>query len=60
VLATLEGSRPVLVEIQALVSRSSLAMPRRTPIGLDVGRTALLLAILEKRCACGCTTRTSS
>ena len=50
VLATLEGSRPVLVEIQALVSRSQLAMPRRTPIGLDPGRTALLLAILEKRC----------
>jgi DNA repair protein RadA/Sms len=50
VLATLEGSRPVLVEIQALVSRSTLAMPRRTPIGLDLGRTALLLAILEKRC----------
>jgi DNA repair protein RadA/Sms len=50
VLATLEGSRPVLVEIQALVSRSSLAMPRRTPIGLDLGRMALLLAILEKRC----------
>ena len=50
VLATLEGSRPVLVEIQALVSRSVLAMPRRTPIGLDSGRTALLLAILEKRC----------
>jgi len=50
VLATLEGSRPVLVEIQALVSRSSLAMPRRTPIGLDLGRTALLLAVLEKRC----------
>jgi DNA repair protein RadA/Sms len=50
VLATLEGSRPVLVEIQALVSRSALAMPRRTPIGLDLGRTALLLAILEKRC----------
>jgi DNA repair protein RadA/Sms len=50
VLATLEGSRPVLVEIQALVSRSALAMPRRTPIGLDTGRTALLLAILEKRC----------
>ena len=50
VLATLEGSRPVLVEIQALVSRSALAMPRRTTIGLDAGRAALLLAILEKRC----------
>jgi DNA repair protein RadA/Sms len=49
VLATLEGSRPVLVEIQALVSRSSLALPRRTAIGLDPGRVALLLAVLEKR-----------
>ncbi len=49
VLATLEGSRPVLVEIQALVSRSTLAMPRRTAIGLDPGRVALLLAVLEKR-----------
>jgi len=49
VLATLEGSRPVLVEIQALVSRSTLAMPRRTAIGLDGGRVALLLAVLEKR-----------
>jgi DNA repair protein RadA/Sms len=49
VLATLEGSRPVLVEIQALVSRSALAMPRRTAIGLDTGRVALLLAVLEKR-----------
>jgi DNA repair protein RadA/Sms len=49
VLATLEGSRPVLVEIQALVSRSGLAMPRRTAIGLEPGRVALLLAVLEKR-----------
>jgi DNA repair protein RadA/Sms len=49
VLATLEGSRPVLVEIQALVARSVLAMPRRTAIGLDAGRVALLLAVLEKR-----------
>jgi DNA repair protein RadA/Sms len=49
VLATLEGSRPVLVEIQALVSRSGLAMPRRTVIGVDSGRVALLLAVLEKR-----------
>jgi DNA repair protein RadA/Sms len=51
VLATLEGSRPVLVEIQALVARSVLAMPRRTAIGLDPGRVALLLAVLEKRAA---------
>jgi DNA repair protein RadA/Sms len=51
VLATIEGSRPLLVEIQALVSRSSLALPRRTAIGLDPGRVALLLAVLEKRMA---------
>src|SRR5205823_1692717 len=44
VLATLEGSRPLLVEIQALVSHSGLALPRRTAIGLDPGRVALLLA----------------
>ncbi len=50
VLATLEGSRPGLVELQALVSRSALAMPRRTAIGVDAGRVALLLAVLEKRC----------
>jgi len=50
VLATVEGSRPVLVEIQALVSRSGLAMPRRAAIGADPGRVALLLAVLEKRC----------
>lgn len=49
VLATIEGSRPVLVEIQALVSRSAMAMPRRTAIGVDPGRVALLLAVLEKR-----------
>jgi DNA repair protein RadA/Sms len=49
VLATLEGSRPLLVEIQALVSRSFLTMPRRTTNGLDPGRAALLLAVLEKR-----------
>jgi DNA repair protein RadA/Sms len=49
VLATIEGSRPVLVEVQALVSRSVLAMPRRAAIGLDAGRVALLLAVLEQR-----------
>jgi DNA repair protein RadA/Sms len=49
VLPTLEGSRPVLVELQALVSRSALAMPRRNAIGLEAGRVALLLAVLEKR-----------
>lgn len=48
VVSSLEGSRPVLVEIQALVSPSNLAMPRRTAIGADSGRAALLTAVLEK------------
>ena len=48
VVASLEGSRPVLVEIQALVSPSGFAQPRRTAIGMDGGRTALLVAVLEK------------
>src|SRR5207244_899153 len=46
---TKEGTLAGPVEIQALVSRSALAMPRRTAIGLDPGRVALLLAVLEKR-----------
>jgi DNA repair protein RadA/Sms len=49
VVATLEGSRPVLVEVQALVSPTSFGTPRRMSIGLDPNRTSLLLAVLEKR-----------
>jgi DNA repair protein RadA/Sms len=49
VLATVEGSRPMLVEVQALVSPSSFGTPRRTSIGLDPNRTSLLVAVLEKR-----------
>ena len=49
IVATLEGSRSILIEIQALVSQSALPMPRRTTIGLDPNRVALLIAILEKR-----------
>lgn len=44
----LEGSRPILVEIQALVTQSYLAMPRRTASGIDSNRLALLIAIAEK------------
>jgi DNA repair protein RadA/Sms len=46
--APLEGSRPLLVELQALVSSSGLAMPRRTSVGMDSARISLLAAILEK------------
>lgn len=49
VSATMEGSRPLLVEIQALVSSSGFATPRRMADGLDYNRLALLLAVLEKR-----------
>jgi DNA repair protein RadA/Sms len=49
VVATLEGSRPVLVEVQALVSPTSFGTPRRTSLGVDPNRTSLLLAVLEKR-----------
>ncbi|MEJ5300548.1 MAG: DNA repair protein RadA [Thermodesulforhabdaceae bacterium] len=49
VMAMVEGTRPLLVEIQALVTYSSLALPRRTTIGFDSGRASLLMAVLEKQ-----------
>ena len=49
VVPALEGSRPILVEIQALVSQSYLATPRRTLNGWDQQRLAMVLAVLEKR-----------
>ena len=53
VFPSLEGSRPILVEVQALVSPSSLALPRRQSMGVDPGRVSLLVAILEKRVGLG-------
>ena len=53
VFPCLEGSRPILVEVQALVSPSSLALPRRQSMGVDPGRVSLLVAILEKRVGLG-------
>ena len=49
VACALEGSRPVLAEVQALVTRSFLNVPRRTTDGFDYNRAALLIAVLEKR-----------
>ena len=49
VVSAMEGTRPVLVEVQALVAPSSLATPRRMTSGLDNGRVAMILAVLEKR-----------
>ena len=48
VAASFEGSRPLLVEVQALVSPSGGGSGRRTTIGVDGNRVALLLAVLEK------------
>jgi len=49
VVPALEGQRPLLVEVQALVTPSSLALPRRSTAGVDGGRVALLSAVLEER-----------
>ncbi|MCQ0969930.1 DNA repair protein RadA [Paracoccus sp. TK19116] len=51
VFAGIEGTRPMLTEIQALVAPSTLASPRRTVVGLDSGRVSTILAVLESRCA---------
>jgi len=48
VTASIEGTRPILTEIQSLVSTSQLANPRRTAIGLDHHRVSLIVAVLEK------------
>ncbi|MCD8118449.1 MAG: DNA repair protein RadA [Lachnospiraceae bacterium] len=49
VSCTVEGTRPILVEIQALVARTNFGMPRRTAAGTDYNRVNLLMAVLEKR-----------
>ncbi|HEY3363763.1 MAG TPA: DNA repair protein RadA [Symbiobacteriaceae bacterium] len=49
VVPTIEGTRPLLVEVQALVSASTFVTPRRTADGIDLNRVQLLVAVLEKR-----------
>ena len=49
VVASMEGTRPILVEVQALVSSTSFGMPQRNTTGFDYRRLSLLLAVLEKR-----------
>lgn len=53
VFAGMEGSRPVLVEFQALVAPSIYGTPRRTVVGWDSGRLAMIMAVLEARCGLG-------
>jgi len=50
VLVTREGTRPMLVEVQALVAPSSLSQPRRVAVGVDAGRLAMLLAVMHRHC----------
>ncbi len=50
VLAALEGTRPMLVEVQALVAPSAMSSPRRSVIGWDPNRLAMIVAVLETRC----------
>ena len=50
VMCTIEGSRPMLLEVQALVSPTDAQVPRRTATGIDYNRMYMLLAVLEKRC----------
>ncbi|WP_151720426.1 DNA repair protein RadA [Gemmobacter serpentinus] len=50
VFAGIEGTRPVLTEVQALVAPSNLGTPRRTVVGIDSGRLGTILAVLEARC----------
>ncbi len=50
VFAGIEGTRPILVEIQALVAPSNMATPRRTVIGWDINRLAMIIAVLSTRC----------
>jgi len=49
VIGIMEGSRPILVEIQALVTETKAPMPRRTAVGVDYSRVSLILAVLEKK-----------
>ena len=49
VVCSIEGTRPILIEIQALVTDTNFGIPRRTSVGIDYNRVNLLLAVLEKR-----------
>lgn len=50
VACSMEGTRPILLEVQALVAETAFGMPRRTAAGIDYNRVNLLMAVLEKRC----------
>jgi len=49
VVCSMEGTRPILIEIQALITKSNFGLPRRTSVGIDYNRVNLLMAVLDKR-----------
>src|SRR5437867_12069580 len=49
IVSSLEGSRPILIELQALVSPTGYAMPKRMATGVEINRVSVLLAVMEKR-----------
>ena len=53
IAATLNGRRPILIEVQALVSKAIYGNPQRSATGFDLRRLSMLLAVLEKRCGFG-------
>ena len=50
VSCSLEGTRPIMIEVQSLVCKSAFGLPRRTAVGVDYNKVNLLMAVLEKRC----------
>lgn len=54
ILSTIEGSRPILVEVQALVTKTAFSTPSRRSMGFDSHRLPLLLAVMEKPCISNC------
>ena len=60
VAVTLEGRRPLLAEVQALVTPATAERPRRTTSGLDGSRVAMMVAVLQQRAGSGCTATTCS
>lgn len=54
VTCSIEGTRPILLEIQALVCKTGFGLPRRTAAGADLNRVNLLMAVLEKRAGFRC------
>ncbi len=49
IVASMEGTRPILIELQALVSPTNFGLPRRTTVGVDYNRVSMLMAVMEKR-----------